>query len=118
MNNKQKGNLGEGLARRYLSHQQYQILEHNYRCKMGEVDIIVWDKRKEELVFVEVKTRSKLTYGRPIEAVDEKKRRHILLVAKKYLYQKQIKEVSIRFDVIEVFLSATEWRIRHWKSTF
>ena len=74
------GEKGEKRACKYLELKGYKILERNYRCKLGEIDIIAEDKNKD-IVFVEVKTRSSLKYGAPSEAVNQYKQIHIKKVA-------------------------------------
>lgn len=70
------GKLGEDLACKYLQNKGYKILERNFEAKQGEIDIIALDK--EELVFIEVKTRSNILYGKPAEAVNEIKQNHLI----------------------------------------
>ena len=57
----------------YLENNYYQIIEKNFYCRFGEIDIIAIDKKENELVFIEVKTRTNLLYGIPIEAVNYNK---------------------------------------------
>ena len=71
MNNKEKGDLGEVIALKYLIKSGAEILERNYKIKTGEIDIIA--KVDNELVFIEVKSRSNTRYGYPAEAVNYKK---------------------------------------------
>ena len=72
VNTKQQiGKIGEDLATKYLSSSGYRILERNYRGKQGEIDIIATEKNK--IIFVEVKARTNLKYGRPAEAVTKTK---------------------------------------------
>lgn len=68
INKKELGNIGEEISTDYLQKCGYEIIKRNYRCMQGEIDIIAKDKK--ELVFIEVKTRSNLCYGKPREAVD------------------------------------------------
>lgn len=91
------GRFGEDAAIKYLSDIGYKIEGRNFRCREGELDIIALDGGC--LVFIEVKTRSSAVYGRPSEAVDERKRRRIIKAA--YAYCKE-PDCEIRFDVIEV----------------
>ena len=87
--------------------------------KLGEdLVIIAYDTYRNELVFLEVKTRFNLVYGRPSEAVSKVKQRHIISVAKYYIYKVNIKNTAIRFDVIEVFLDNNEYNINHIKQAF
>lgn len=97
--NKNIGDFGEDFAADYLRQNGYSILERNYKTKSGEIDIIA--RNDKAVVFVEVKTRSSEKYGRPIEAVDYRKRKHLADVAGEY-YSKNLFDDEIRFDVIEV----------------
>lgn len=114
MNNIEKGKLGENIALKYIVSKGGKIIEQNYRTKMGEVDLIA--KLNGELVFVEVKSRSNINYGYPAEAVDYKKRRKITNVAKYYILNNSLENLSIRFDVIEVYFK--EKRINHIVNAF
>ena len=105
------GKNGEELACKYLKQKHYKILERNYRCKTGELDIIA--KYKKELVFVEVKTRRNLEYGYPIEAVNKIKQKHLVSAINYYIYLNKIKNIDIRVDVIEVYLSQNKIYINH-----
>lgn len=83
----------------YLIDCGYEILEHNFRCKSGEIDIIA--KEKEYLVFVEVKYRSNTKVGLPQEAVDLRKMKKIISTAKYYMYLNGYSEFTpCRFDVV------------------
>ena len=82
MNKRAVGTAYEKLAGEYLRQQGYEILEYNFRCRMGEVDIVAKDG--EYLVFVEVKYRSSGRSGSPLEAVDRRKQRIISKVASYY----------------------------------
>jgi putative endonuclease len=97
------GRLGERLAAEKLSDAGYQILERNFRCRYGEIDIIARDS--DDLVFVEVKTRRGNAYGLPEEAVTWRKQRTIVQVATYYLALHECAECSWRVDVVAVQLS-------------
>lgn len=99
------GRLGERLAAEKLSDAGYQILERNFRCRYGEIDIIARDG--EDLVFVEVKTRRGNAYGLPEEAVTWRKQRTIIQVAEYYLALYEYVACSWRIDVVAVQLSTT-----------
>lgn len=116
--NRETGKIGENLACQYLEKNKYRIIERNFRCRRGEIDIVAQDKTSYELVFIEVKTRSSFKYGRPCEAVEKTKQKHIKDVANYYNYKNKIKDTSIRFDVIEVFLNNSNYRIEHIKQAF
>lgn len=113
-----RGKKGEDLACKYLLKNRYTIIDRNFRCKQGEVDAIACDEQEKELVFFEVKTRSNFKYGTPSESVQKTKQKHIVSVAKYYIYKNKIKDVPIRFDVIEVFLNNSNYRINHIKQAF
>lgn len=114
MNNKKEtGKLGEDLATEYLQKLGYKIIERNFSCKRGEIDIIAVDK--EELVFIEVKTRKILTYGNPGDAVDKLKQKHIYRTAEYYLLIKNQLNVYTRIDVIEVYIKENGYKINHIK---
>lgn len=114
MNNKEKGDLGELIALRYLIKKGAKILEKNYRIKTGEIDIIA--KIENELVFIEVKSRSSTRYGYPAEAVNYKKINKISNVARYFMLINNINDVPIRFDVIEIYFN--EKKINHIINAF
>ena len=97
---KDLGDFGEAAAAAYLKKKQYQILEKNYRTAGGELDLIA--RTKTHLIFVEVKTRSNLHYGRPIEAIDRKKMQHMRRAAAAYLSEHPT-QLESQFDAVEVF---------------
>ncbi|WP_434796835.1 YraN family protein [Terrisporobacter vanillatitrophus] len=114
MNNIEKGKIGEKIALKYIISKGGKIIEQNYRTKMGEVDIIA--KLNGELVFVEVKSRSNINYGYPSESVNYKKKRKITNVAKYYILDNSLENLSIRFDVIEIYFN--EKKINHIVNAF
>lgn len=97
-----------------MENENYEIIERNFSCNQGEIDIIA--KNKDEIVFVEVKTRTNRLYGKPREAVNYYKKIHILNTAKYYLYINDLYDNYIRFDVIEVFLNKNRIYINHIKN--
>lgn len=109
------GKEGEEEACSYLKQQGYKIIERNFSCKQGEIDIVAWDRVSKELVFIEVKTRTNKNYGAPIEAVTEIKQKHIYHSAEFYLYCHKIKNIAIRIDVIEVRKKKQSYNINHIK---
>ena len=114
MNNIQKGKIGENIALKYLINNKADILETNYRIKTGEIDIIA--KINEDLVFIEVKSRSNIKFGYPSESVDNKKIRKIINTAKYYILKHGLNNVPIRFDVIEIYLK--DKKINHIVNAF
>jgi len=101
MNRRAVGTAYEKLAGNYLKQQGYEILEYNFRCRMGEIDIIARDG--EYLVFTEVKYRSSSRTGSPLEAVDIRKQRVISKVASYYCLTHGYGEGKpCRFDVVAI----------------
>ena len=101
INKRAVGTVYEKAAGSYLVQQGYEILEYNFRCRMGEIDIIAKDG--EYLVFVEVKYRSSERAGNPLEAVDIRKQRIISKVASYYCLTHGYGESSpCRFDVVAI----------------
>lgn len=98
--NKITGNKGEKQAVKYLKKQGYKILATNYATKLGELDIIA--KEKNELIFVEVKTRLTTEFGLPREAVTNYKQNKIRQVATEYLKSTGNLNRECRCDVIEI----------------
>lgn len=109
------GKWGENLACKYLEENNYKIIERNFLCRQGEIDIIARDIMKEEIVFIEVKTRSNFKYGNPAEAVNKQKQKHIKRTVKYYIYKNHIKHIAIRIDAIEVYIQQKNCRINHIK---
>ena len=101
--NQQFGALGEKYAVHYLKKNGYKILEKNYKNKLGEIDIIASERvgAGEEIVFIEVKTRSAEPYLSGQYSVDKRKQFHIMRTASHYLSTTRC-TLQPRFDVIEI----------------
>ena len=101
---KQKGDIGEDYAIKFLKKNKYKIRERNFRKPFGEIDIIA--ENKEYIVFVEVKTRHQNSLTRGIDAVNFSKRQKIINTAVAYMSDKNNKDIqkSCRFDVCEVYI--------------
>lgn len=99
-NNRTIGTRYEKLAGVYLETQGYEILQYNYRCRQGEIDIVA--REGEYLVFCEVKFRSDTRKGMPSEAVDHKKQKVISRCALYYLVDHAQWGLPIRFDVVGI----------------
>ena len=97
---KKLGNEGETIACKYLEKINYRIIERNFRCKFGEIDIVAIENG--EFVFIEVKTRHNQLFGRPALAVNKKKQKHIISASKYYLTINKISLINIRYEVIEI----------------
>jgi putative endonuclease len=110
------GDRGENVAARYLRNQGFKIIVRNFKCELGEVDIIARDGKT--LVFVEVKTRS-YDDPTPEEQVNEVKQHQITKVAKYYLSRYGIPQPPARFDVVAIVWPAgREPQIRHTTGAF
>lgn len=94
------GKSGEDSALNFLKENGYKILVKNYKTKLGEVDIIAYDK--DTLCFIEVKTRGSLRFGSPQEAVSHFKQRQISKVALQFLKRNNLLNKKARFDVVSV----------------
>ena len=116
MNKIELGKFGEDRAVDYLKNQDCEILTRNFLCNQGEIDIVAKDK--DELVFFEVKTRNSLDYGKPVDAVNNFKQKHIWEAAKYYLYRNKIFNSFIRFDVIEVYIKNNKIFINQIRNIF
>lgn len=98
---KKVGTLGEQLTERWLQLQNYVLLEQNWRCRWGEIDIIAWDKVSLEIAFIEVKTRNYRNWDEDgLGAIDSVKQQKIVQTASLYLAKHpQLAEFPCRFDV-------------------
>ena len=105
------GKIGEDIAVNYLKQRGYKIIERNFECKQGEIDIIALDK--EEIVFVEVKTRASALYGLPKEAVDKTKKKHIYFSAEYYIHSRHLENSPIRIDVMEIYKKHGKFWVNH-----
>lgn len=105
------GKNGEDIAVEYLVKNGYKVIERNFYCKTGEIDIIAL--KDEYLVFIEVKTRSGKQYGSPSEAVTKSKLGHLYKTARYYVYTRNLQDEFIRFDVIEIYFENSEYKINH-----
>lgn len=114
---KSLGKWGEDKACNYLQADGYQILRRNYKCRIGEMDIIA--RKRDLLTFIEVKTRRTTSYGRPGEAVNYRKQAKLTSVALYFLKEAAWKDASCRFDVIEVIAHPDEtFLINHIEDAF
>lgn len=114
------GVLGEAIAASYLEDRGYEVLEHGYRCREGEADLIAYDYDSNEVVLVEVKSRRARPGEdvRPEEAVDGRKRARYRRIASWYVMDR-FPVLSIRFDVVSVvFYTGKDAGITHFFSVF
>lgn len=110
------GARGEDAAARFLQKNKARIVARNLRTPVGEIDIIA--RRKKQLLFVEVKTRSSSCYGTPAESVGPRKQRQIIRAAQWYLQQGNGAGLQPRFDVIAVSCQGAELEIEHFPDAF
>ena len=112
-----RGQQGELAAKKHLRELGLRFLTANFQSPRGEIDLVF--REANCLVFVEVKTRSSKDWGRPIAAVDRRKRRLLSLTALDYLKLLRKHPIQIRFDVVEVLLEGDDvCEIRHLPNTF
>ncbi|MDP2755022.1 MAG: YraN family protein [Nitrospirota bacterium] len=110
------GSEGEDLAVRFLQKKGYRIIARNYKTPVGEIDIIARDG--DTIVFIEVKTRTDISFGYPFEAVNKRKRQKLKNLALLYL-KRQGKESPVRFDVLSIFcMDNGKKDIEHIKDAF
>jgi len=110
------GKRGEDLAATYLADAGFRIIERNYRCLFGEIDIVA--EEGDTLVFVEVKTRRSEAYGGPLLAVGSRKQAKISRISLQYLAEKRLRHRPARFDVVAVLLSPAGDRIELIRNAF
>lgn len=105
-----RGGSAEDLARRFLEERGLRLLQRNYRCRCGELDLIMCDGAY--VVFVEVRFRSSDRYGSPAETITTAKRKRLIRTASYYLQQRRFNN-PCRFDIIGVTLpegaNCVEW---------
>ena len=106
------GKKGENLVAKYIKKQKMKLLARNYQTPFGEADMIAQDG--DEIVFIEVKTRTGIGYGTPAEAVDNRKQERYYRIAQFY-GMRHGGEPNARFDVAEVY---ADGRIDYIKNAF
>lgn len=109
------GKRGELIAVDYLKSRGYKILEMNWRTMHKEIDIIALDKN--EIVFIEVKTRKNDYFGDPEEAVNLKKQKFLINAAENYIVSNKI-DLEARFDIISIISEGSNHNINHIKEAF
>lgn len=117
--NNLSGAWGEAIAAEYLHRKHYKLVASGYRCRFGEIDLIVCDKKY--LVFVEVKLRKSDSFAKARDFVDFHKQNRIRTTAQMYLAQFPT-QLQPRFDVIEIYAPngtlTTKPRIIHLEEAF
>ncbi|MDI6907285.1 MAG: YraN family protein [Thermoanaerobacterales bacterium] len=118
MERKERGIQSEATVEAYLRRQGYRILARNFRCRMGELDLVALDGN--ELVFVEVRSRASTGFGLPEESVARRKQQRLRRAAQCYLLATGQPEAFCRFDVVGVVLDGIgrACHIEHIKDAF
>ncbi|MBU3214107.1 YraN family protein [Clostridium estertheticum] len=116
--NKDIGTFGEEIAETFLKNLGYKVIDKNFSCKCGEIDIIA--KHKDYICFIEVKTRYGINFGIPAESVTLYKQHKIYKTAQVYILKKNIIDRNFRFDVIEVLLNKdnNDFLVNHIEDAF
>lgn len=102
MKPKPLGRKGENLAASYFREKGWEILERNYRTRLGEIDLVCRDH--DSIVFVEVKTRASAEFARPDQSVTQRKQAKLRRLVEDYLVKHNLESRDVRFDVLGVTL--------------
>ncbi|MBR5913507.1 MAG: YraN family protein [Selenomonadaceae bacterium] len=113
---KNLGNAGEIFAANYLESHGYKIIKKNFRVRSAEIDIVA--EIDGVIVFVEVKTRSDMKHGLPVEAVNFRKQQKIIEAASVFLQDEKYFDKACRFDVIEIYSDGVKFSARHIENAF
>lgn len=114
---KNMGLWGEDKAVEFLKAKKYIILARNYHSRFGEIDIIA--RKKNTIIFVEVKTRKNIAFGFPAEFVNYQKQQKIMKTAQLYINDNFNAEFDYRFDILEVFhYDDNKVKFNHLKGAF
>ncbi len=110
------GRRGEDEAALFLESKGYKVLERNYRCRYGEIDIVARDGKT--VVFVEVKTRGSDRFGAPVDSVDARKQKKILLTSQFYIESNRLFDSDLRFDVVGIEMNGGKIAFELVKNAF
>lgn len=110
------GRYGEQQAANYLSNLGYEIIDRNWRCRVGEIDLVARDR--DRLVFIEVKTRNGQGFGHPFEAITHAKVSRMRRLVAEWCKAREISSVQVRLDAVSVLVSAGRVNIEHLKQVF
>jgi len=116
MSNQSFGKNGEDKAVKYLQSKGYRILGNNFHKASGEIDIVCFDPKYNEYVFVEVKTRKNTHFGYPEEFVDKEKINKIKTTAEFWFISNNIDDPEWRIDIIGIEWDKKEPSINHWEN--
>ncbi|MEI8175672.1 MAG: YraN family protein [Candidatus Omnitrophota bacterium] len=103
--NKALGRIGEETAAEFLRTKGYSILFRNWRCALGEIDIVA--RHRDYIVFVEIKARSSLDFGPGYCAVGSRKQRKLINLAQTFLKKYALRDVPCRIDIVSIDMDAT-----------
>jgi putative endonuclease len=116
-NRQQKGRRAEEAACAFLQDKGFHLLQQNYRCYYGEIDLIMQDG--EDIVFVEVRSRSRTDYGHAGESINKNKQMKLVKTATHFLQKKGcLYKVNSRFDVIAIHVAAGNMQLEWFKNAF
>jgi len=110
------GREGEQIAESFLKKKGYRMVERNYRCRVGEVDLIALDRRV--IVFVEVKARNDGSFGSPLESVHPRKQKRMTKAALFFLTEHKLHHRDARFDVVGISFAGREPMVEHIENAF
>ncbi len=96
------GAIAEARAAEFLQRKGYRVVDRNWTCRGGEIDLVCVDADGSTLVFVEVRARSSTSHGTPLETVVDLKRRRLIRAAEIYLHVKKKSDAACRFDVVAI----------------
>ena len=113
---KSLGSKGEELAVRFLKHNGYRILERNFRCRVGEIDVVACEG--DTICFVEVKSRHSEDYGGPESGLTKRQERRIVNAALFYLSRRRAETADCRFDVVSIVMAEPEPQIELFQGAF
>ncbi len=110
MNDRRKslGTYGERLVEKQYIKRGYRLLDRNYRCRFGEIDLIF--QKEDKLYFVEVRTKSSLAYGTAEESVNWRKKGTIQKVSQVYMLEKKIHTTHVQYDFVAVYIDKLKKR--------
>ncbi len=113
---KRLGASGEKLAADFLKKKSYEIVAINWRCRLGEIDLIA--RQGAVLIICEVKTRTSSRYGRPVEAVTAAKQARLRRLGEYYWSLLTERNLTVRFDVVSIYKSGQGIEIDHIENAF
>lgn len=116
MDKLQTGKIGEDMAADFLKRSGYKIIERNFRCNVGEIDIVAIDK--DVLVFVEVRTKKSSSFCSPQQTITLSKQKKLQKLSLFFLSNRKIENMDCRFDVVAIDLSRGKDGIELFKNAF